>query len=100
MTTCPYSSKVDVSLQNVAKELLDLGCYKTLWDTTGPVNPVPTGVGEMDNVALGASQWKFWLCHIILLPISIERYAAFEFHDAFGKRVWIPIGQDDTLCEY
>ena len=53
--TCPYSGKVDYKrVRDVAKELLDMGCYEvSLGDTTGTGNP--TSVGEMLNETLGAN---------------------------------------------
>jgi hydroxymethylglutaryl-CoA lyase len=53
--TCPYSGNVDHNrVRDVAKELLDMGCYEvSLGDTTGTGNP--TSVGEMLSVALGAN---------------------------------------------
>jgi hydroxymethylglutaryl-CoA lyase len=45
--TCPYSGKVDYGrVREVAKELIDMGCYEvSLGDTTG--SGTPTSISEM-----------------------------------------------------
>lgn len=70
--TCPYSGKVDYRrVRDVAKELLEMGCYEvSLGDTTGTGNP--TSVGDMLDAVVGV--------------VPVEKLAG-HFHDTFGMGV-------------
>jgi len=70
--TCPYSGKVDYAkVRDIAKELLEMGCYEvSLGDTTGTGNPHT--VSEMLETVMTAN--------------SVDKLAV-HFHDTFGMGI-------------
>ncbi|KII93134.1 hypothetical protein PLICRDRAFT_100085 [Plicaturopsis crispa FD-325 SS-3] len=70
--TCPYSGRVDKRrVREVAKELLDMGCYEvSLGDTTGTATPQSTAA----------------LLEEVTKDIPVDRLAG-HFHDTFGTAI-------------